>query len=248
MSGHNKWASIKHKKAAADAKRGKVFTKVIREITLAARNGGGDAETNPSLRMAIMKAKEANMPSENITRAIKRGTGELEGQTYEEQMYEGYGPGKVAVIIRVLSDNKNRSSSDIRQIFNKRSYSMAAPGAVSYMFKRKGYIEIPLDAIAEDDLFMMVTDAGAEDIQKESDHYEVTSLVESFESVRKALEKANIKYTKAEITYIPDTLAPVNDVEIAKKLHEFLEALDENDDVQDVFDNSDIPESVLAQL
>ena len=248
MSGHNKWASIKHKKAAMDSKRGRVFTKIIREITVSARNSGGDPAANPALRMAISKAKEANMPQDNITRAIKKGTGDLEGVNYEEQLYEGYGPGKVAILISVLTDNKNRSSSDIRAIFNKRECSMAAPGSVSFMFKRKGIIDVPVSATAEDDLFMLVSDAGAEDLKKEEDVFEITTPLESFESVRKAIEKAGIQYTKAETAYIPDTQVPVETVDVAKKLQGLLEALEDHDDVQNVYDNSDIPESVLDQL
>lgn len=248
MSGHNKWASIKHKKAATDSKRGRIFTKIIREITVSARNNGGDPAANPSLRMAISKAKEANMPQDNIIRAIKKGTGDLEGVNYEEQLYEGYGPGKVAILISVLTDNKNRSSSDIRAIFNKRECSMATPGSVSFMFKRKGLIEVPVSVTTEDDLFMLVTDAGAEDLKKEDDVFEITTPIESFEAVRKAIEKANIQYTKAETAYIPDTLVPVNEVDVTKKLQGLLEALEDNDDVQNVYDNSDIPESVLEQL
>lgn len=248
MSGHNKWASIKHKKAAVDAKRGRIFTKIIREITVSARNSGGDPDTNPALRMAISRAKEANMPQDNITRAIKKGTGDLEGVSYEEQLYEGFGPGKVAILISVLTDNKNRSSSDIRAIFNKRECTMAAPGSVSFMFKRKGIIHVPVSATSEDDLFMLVTDAGAEDMIKEEDVFEITTPLDCFEAVRKAVEKAGIQYTKAETPYIAETLVPVNDVDVVKKLQGLLEALEDHDDVQNVYDNSEIPDSILEQL
>jgi YebC/PmpR family DNA-binding regulatory protein len=248
MSGHSKWASIKHKKAAVDAKRGNLFTKIIREISVAARNGGGDAATNPSLRTAILKAKEANMPADNVQRAIKKGTGELEGVTYEELQFEAFGPEGIGILIKVLTDNKNRSSSEIKMILGKKGGTLASQGAVSHMFKRKGYFEIPEEAIKEDDLLLLVTEAGAEDMKKEEDTFEVTSSPENFEAVRSALEKCGIKCSKAEVMPIPDTRIQIKDPSPAKKIMDILDALDEHDDVQNVYDNSDIPEQLLAQI
>ncbi|MBN2143208.1 MAG: YebC/PmpR family DNA-binding transcriptional regulator [Candidatus Aureabacteria bacterium] len=249
MSGHSKWASIKHKKAAVDAKRGNLFTKIIREISVAARNGGSDPVANPSLRTAIAKAKEANMPSDNIQRAIKKGTGELEGVTYEDLQFEAFGPEGIGILIKALTDNKNRTSSEIKTILSKRGGSLAAQGAVAYMFKRKGYFEIPFDTIKEDDLFMLVTDAGAENFSKEDDaYYEVTCTPENFENLRSAMEKCGVKCSKAEIAPIPDTRIPVNDAASAKKLMEMIDALEEHDDIQNVYDNSDIPDAIMAQI
>jgi YebC/PmpR family DNA-binding regulatory protein len=248
MSGHNKWSSIKHKKAAVDAKKGRVFTKVIREITVAARSGGGDPDSNPALRLALGKARDANMPQENATRAIKRGTGELEGVNYEEVLYEGYAPGGIGLLVRALTDNRNRSAADIRAIFTKKGGSMASQGAVSYLFQRKGFFAIPAGSVNEEDLFMLATDAGAEDFQKQGEVFEIITPVESFDSVRKALESAGIQPERSELSRIPETTVPVGDLETAAKLQALVEALEDNDDVQTVYDNSDIPDEILEQL
>jgi len=248
MSGHNKWSSIKHKKAATDSKRGKIFTKIIREITVAAKAGGGDIDSNPNLRLAVSKAKAANMPADNISRAIKKGTGELEGVTYEEALYEGYGPGGVGILVQVLTDNKNRSASDIRAVFTRKGGSLASQGAVSYQFQRKGFFEISKDAVSEDDLFMLVTDAGAEDLKSDEENFEVITELSAFEDVRKALENADIECSRSETAQLPDTLIAVAEVETAKKLLNMIDALEDNDDVQNVYDNSDIPQNILEQL
>ncbi|EKD28253.1 MAG: hypothetical protein ACD_79C00367G0005 [uncultured bacterium] len=248
MSGHSKWSSIKHKKAAVDSKRGKIFTKIIREITVAAKSGGGDIDSNPTLRLAISKAKEANMPADNITRAIKKGTGELEGVNYEEQLYEGYGPGKIGILIQILTDNKNRTAAEIRAIFSKRNGNMASPGAVSYLFAKKGYIEIEESQIKEDDLFLLVTEAGAEDLKNENGVYEVITGLESFHEVKKALDNAGVKCVKAELAQIPETSIAITDADTAQKLQGLIEALEDNDDVQAVYDNSDISDEIISQL
>lgn len=248
MSGHNKWSSIKHKKAAVDSKRGKIFTKIIREITVAAKSGGGDIEANPALRLAISKAKEANMPADNISRAIKKGTGDQNSENYEEQLYEGYGPSGIGILVKALTDNKNRTAADIRSIFTKRNGSMAGPGAVSYQFHHKGFFVISKDTIKEDDLFMIVTEAGAEDLNVESETYEVLTAMENFYSVKKELDKRGIKCEKAELSLIPENTIPVNDLETAKKISSLIEALEDHDDVQYVYDNSNIPDNILSSI
>jgi len=245
MSGHSKWATIKHKKAATDAKRGNLFTKLIREITVAARNGGGDSDTNPRLRTALDRAKQASMPQDNIDRAIKKGTGELEGITYEEFSIEGYGAGGVAIIIEVLTDNKNRSTAEVRNIFSKKNGNVAGAGSVGWMFQKKGYIEIDKKAYPDEDKVMgIVLDAGAQDMQTEDDVYAVTTEPKDMDTIRKALEANKIKPASAEITMIPSTTIKLEG-EKAKQVLGLVEALEEHDDVQNVYANFDIPDELL---
>lgn len=245
MSGHSKWASIKHKKAAVDAKKGRVFTKMIKELTVAARMGGGDADANPRLRSAIVAARAVNMPNDNIQRAIKKGTGELPGMSYEEAIYEGYGPGGVAVMVQVLTDNKNRTSASIRSIFSKCGGNLGESGCVSWMFHKKGYMTVPAEKVNEDDLMAIALDAGAEDMKKEGDAFEVYTSIEDFEKVKKALQDKNIPLASSELTMMPQTTIRLDD----KNGHQMLrlmEALEDHEDVQDVYANFDIPEEVMA--
>jgi YebC/PmpR family DNA-binding regulatory protein len=249
MSGHSKWAGIKHKKAIVDGKRGKIFTKIAREITVAARSGGGDPEKNAALRSGILKARTANMPNDNIQRAIKKGTGDLEGVHYEEVLYEAYAPGSVAMLVKALTDNKNRSASEIRSVFTKFDSSIASPGAVSYLFKKKGLIEIPVEAIQEDDVFLLVTEEGAEDFKRYEDIFEITTPADlTFETVKSALEKKNVPLLRAALIYLSDVTITVNNKVTASKLLNLREALEDLDDVQSVYDNSDIPDTILAEL
>jgi len=247
MSGHSKWATIKHKKAAADSKRGKVFTKLIRELTTAAKAGGGNPDTNPRLRVAVQTAKDNNMPQDNITRAIKKGTGELPGVSYEEINYEGYGPAGVAVYVQALTDNKNRSSSEIRSIFDKKGGNMGGAGSVAWIFEKKGLIVVDKSKISEDQLMETVLAAGAEDLTSEGALYEVTMSQQDFENVKKALAEKNIACESAEITMLPKNLTKVS-AEDAKRLLGLIEDLEEHDDVQNVYNNADIPEEVLKEL
>ncbi len=247
MSGHSKWASIKHKKAAQDAKRGKIFTKLIRELTVAAREGGGNPDTNPRLRTAIDRAKSANMPTDNIEKAIKRGTGELEGVTYETCFFEGYGPGGIAIMVEALTDNKNRTSAEIRNIFSKKGGNMAGSGSVSWIFSKKGYILIKKDRISEDDLLSIVLDAGAEDVKTEDENFEVITDPKDFENVKEALRKGNIEMETADITMIPSSTVKVVGSE-AKQVLALVEALEDHDDTQNVYANFDIPDSVMDDL
>ncbi|MFH1790596.1 MAG: YebC/PmpR family DNA-binding transcriptional regulator, partial [Candidatus Omnitrophota bacterium] len=240
MSGHSKWASIKHKKAATDAKRGKIFTKVIREITIAARQGGGNVDTNPRLRLAIQKAKEANMPADNMERALKKGTGELEGMTLEEVTYEGYGPGGIAIMVMVLSDNKNRTTSEVRNIFAKKGGNMAGQGAVSWIFEKKGYFVVNKNVIEEDKLFTIALDAGAEDVQSEESAYSITCAPNDFDNVRKALEDGGVKIELSELNMIPKNSIKVAG-DTARRVIELVNDLEDHDDVQNVYANFDIP-------
>jgi len=246
MSGHSKWASIKHKKAATDAKRGKLFTKAIRELTIAARTGGGNPETNPRLRLAIQKAKDSNMPNDNIDRAVKKGTGELEGVNYEEITYEGYALGGVALLAMALTDNRNRTTSEIRNIFQKKNGNMAGQGAVSWMFEKKGYFIINKDVIEEDKLMTIVLEAGAEDLQTEDSSYSVTSAPNDFENVRKALEDNNIKAEVAELNMIPKSTVKVSGDD-AKKVLALVNALEDHDDIQNVYANFDMPDEIIDE-
>ena len=246
MSGHSKWASIKHKKSATDAKRGKLFTKVIKMLTVAARNGGKDVNTNPSLRLAIQKAKEANMPQDNIEKAIKKGTGELPGVNYENISYEGYGPGGVAFFVEVLTDNKNRITAEVRTIFSKCGGNLAGSGAVSWIFEKKGFFVINKSVAEEDSLMAIVLDAGAEDMSLEGDSFEVKSQTKDFEKIRKALEDNKIKTESAEITMIPKNTIKVAG-EQAKRVLRLVEQLEDNDDVQNVYANFDIPDDILKE-
>lgn len=244
MSGHSKWASIKHKKAATDAKRGKVFTKVIKMITVAARNGGGDMNANPALRLAIQKAKEANMPADNIDRAVKKGTGELPGVTYEQVTYEGYGPGGVAFFVEGLTDNKNRLTAEVRNIFSKCGGNLAGSGSVNWLFEKKGFFVINKAGITEDKLMSVILDAGAEDMSSEDDTFEVKSQPHDYEKVKQALEDSKIKVESSELTMIPKNTVKVAGDQ-AKQVLRLIEQLEDNDDVQNVYANFDIPDDII---
>ncbi len=247
MSGHSKWASIKHKKGAADAKRGRLFTKLIREITVSAKNGGGNPDTNPSLRTAITRANDANMPKDNITKAIKKGTGELPGVTYESCTFEGYGPGGVAILVETLTDNKNRSSAEIRNIFSKKGGNMAGAGSVAWIFTSKGYILIDKASISEDELFSVAVDAGAEDIKTSDKNYEIFTGPKDFEAVKAAIAAKGIKWVSEELTKIPNSTLKVTGSD-AKSLLSLIEILEDHDDVQTVYANFDIPDEVLEEM
>ncbi len=247
MSGHSKWAGIKHKKAIVDAKRGQLFTKIIKEITVAAKEGGGNPDINPRLRVAISRAKEANMPSENIERAIKRGTGELPGITYEQVIYEGYGPQGVAIMVEALTDNKNRTTAEIRNIFSRKSGNMAGQGSVSWLFSKKGYFLIDKNQTTEDELFSLVLDLGAEDIKTEEKSYEITCQVKDFERIKQTLKEKGIDLTTAMVTLIPTSTIKVAGSE-AKKILDLIDAIEEQEDVQEVYSNFDIPEEILEEI
>ena len=246
MSGHSKWSTIKRKKGAADAKRGKMFTKLIKEITISAREGGGDPSSNPRLRLAVDNAKAANMPADNIDRAIKKATGELAGVTYYELTYEGYGPGGVAIIVEVATDNKNRTVADVRHHFTKHGGSMSENGSVAWMFDRKGIITMPIQDKTEDDIMNIVLDAGAEDLQSEDEFFEVQTSLESFEPVRKALVSANLEIENASLQWIAKNTVRVGSEE-AEKVMKLIEALEESDDVQNVYSNADFDEDMIQQ-
>jgi YebC/PmpR family DNA-binding regulatory protein len=250
MSGHSKWSTIKRKKGAIDAARGKVFTKIIKEITVAARSGGGDPDGNPRLRLAVQSAKANNMPADNITRAIKKGTGELEGVSYDEITYEAYGPGGVALIIESLTDNRNRTVADLRHLISKNGGNLAESGAVSWNFERKGVITVLKGSYTEDDLMNVILDAGADDLRDEDDFFEVTSSLESFETVRRAIEGSGlsgIKIDNASLQYVPKTTVRIegNDAETTVKI---ISAVEDNDDVQNVYTNADIDEKVMEAI
>lgn len=245
MSGHSKWATIKHKKGATDAKRGKVFTKLIKEITVAARTGGGDATANARLRKAVSDAKAANMPNDTIDRAIKRGTGELEGVSYDEITYEGYGPGGVAIMIDSMTDNRNRTVAEIRHIFSKNGGNMGASGSVSYLFDKKGYIVVDKSAKSEDDLFEIVTEAGAEDLRDDGDNFEIITSPENFDAVLSAVKEGGVDPQAAEVEMIPQNYVKLEGNE-ARQMLKLMEALEEHDDVQTVSANFDISEADMA--
>lgn len=244
MSGHSKWSSIKHKKAAVDAKRGKVFTKLIKEITVAARMGGGDPAANPRLRTAVLAAKSENMPKDKLERAIQKGTGELEGTNYEEITYEGYGPGGAAVLIESLTDNKNRAVADIRHIFSKCAGNLGENGCVAWMFDKKGYIVIEKTAVDEEKLMETALDAGAEDIREEDENFEVIMEPGDFEKVKSAIDHAGIPYIIAEVTMIPQSTTRLEGKE-AEQMVRMMEMLDDCDDVQKVYTNADIPDEIM---
>ena len=246
MSGHSKWATIKHKKGALDAKRGRVFTKLIREMTIAARIGGGDTGSNPRLRTAVDKAKAANMPADNITRAIKKGTGELEGTTYEELQLEGYGPGGVAILVEGTTDNRNRSVSEIRHIFTKHGGNLGGAGSVAYLFKPKGVISIAADKTTEDKLMEIALEAGADDILAEPQGFTVYTSQHDLEAVRVAIQKAGIEPDEAEVKKLAENNITLEGAK-AQQLLKLVEALDDNDDVQNVWDNSDISEKEMEE-
>jgi len=245
MSGHSKWATIKHKKGATDAKRGKIFTRLIKEITIAAKSGGGDPDGNPRLRTAILAAKAENMPADNIKRAIQRGTGELEGLSYEELTYEGYGPGGVAIIIEVLTDNKNRAVSEVRHAFSKNGGNLGADGAVSWMFTKKGVISIDKDSADEDKLMEIVLESGAEDLNDEGTHWEILCDPKDFEAVTDALKAAKIKTESAEVTKIASTYTKLEGTQ-ANAMMRLLETIEDLDDTQNVYSNFDFDEAQMA--
>ena len=241
MSGHNKWASIKHKKGAADAKRGKLFTKLIREITVAAKEGGGDQDANPRLRTAVLKAKTANMPKDNIDRAIKKGTGDLEGVAYTEITYEAYGPNGVAILISALTDNKNRTAADVRNILQKGNGSLGETGCVSYLFHRKGVINYSAENYSEEDIFNVALEAGAEDVTNDGSSIEVLTAPEDFEAVLTALQNAGMSEESAEISMVPESNIAL-DEEATKKVLRLIDNLDDHDDIQNIYTNLDIPD------
>lgn len=245
MSGHSKWSTIKHKKGAADAKRGKVFTRIIKEMTVAARLGGGDVDGNPRLRAAIAEAKANNMPKDNIDRAIKKGTGELEGSSYEEMTYEGYGPGGVAVMVETLTDNGNRTTPEIRNIFEKNGGNLGTPGSVRFQFEKKGYFGIEKSAVTEDRLMEVALEAGADDLQMDDpEAFEVYTSPEAFESVREALEKAKIPTLEAKLGMFPSNYVSI-DASKVRQVMKLIDTLDDHDDVQNVWSNVDIPDELL---
>ena len=245
MSGHSKWSSIKHKKGAADARRGKIFTKLIKEITVAARMGGGDQNANPRLRAAVIAAKSENMPKENIERAIKKGTCELEGVSYEESIYEGYGPGGAAVYVESLTDNKNRAVSEIRHIFNKAGGSLGANGCVAWMFNKKGYIVVEKKAADEDLLMEKAIEAGAEDFREDGPNFEIISSPEDYETVKTAIDNAGIRYIVNEVTMLPQNTTNLVGKE-AEQMIRLMDALEDCEDVQKVYTNADIPADMVG--
>ena len=247
MSGHSKWSTIKRKKGANDAKRGKLFTKLIRELTVASREGGGDEESNPRLRSATQNARAANMPQNTIERAVRRGTGDEPGALYEAGSYEGYGPGGVAVIVETLTDNKNRTVSEVRHAFAKHGGNLAEKGAVAWMFAQKGLIEVDGATVTEEDVMLAVMDAGGEDLQSADDVFEVLTPVESFDAVKRALDEAGIAYSQASLAWIAQNMLEVEGGDIEKILR-LLEDLEDLDDVQQVYSNFDVQEEELAKL
>jgi YebC/PmpR family DNA-binding regulatory protein len=247
MSGHSKWKTNKSKKNAADAKKGAAYTKIIKEITVAAREGGGSPETNPRLRTIIARAREINMPSDNVKMAIKRGTGELPGVVYETVMYEAYGPGGVAILIEALTDNKNRTTAEIRNIMSKKGGNMAGAGSVSWMFTKKGYFLIEKNQAAEEDLMNIVLDAGAEDFKSDEKNYEIFSSLQDFEKIKQAVADKGIKWQDAEITMIPSSSIKLTGGD-AKQLLALIDALEEHEDVQQVYANFDIPDEIMEQV
>jgi YebC/PmpR family DNA-binding regulatory protein len=248
MSGHSKWSTIKHKKAAQDAKRGKAFTKIIKEIMVAARIGGGDLTANPRLRTAIAAAKAENMPKDNIERAIKKGTGELEGVNYEEVKYEGYGPGGVAILVETISDNRQRTVADIRHIFAKRGGNLGEPGSVAWIFEKKGLILVEKNKVDEETLMNIVLEANAQDIQEQENEWEIYTTPESFEDVKSALESNNIPILSAEVTMLPSNTIFIENEKQASQLLMLMEDLEENSDVQNVYANFDIPDKIFEKV
>jgi YebC/PmpR family DNA-binding regulatory protein len=246
MSGHSKWHSIKHAKGAADAARGKVFARLSRQIEVAAREGGGDLEGNPSLRTMVQKARDASMPKDNIERAIKRGTGELEGVTYESIVYEGYATNGVAVYVETLTDNRNRTGAEVKNVFNRNGGSLAEPGAVAWQFERKGVIILDKAAAEEDDLMLAALDAGAEDIADQGDTWQVTTAATDLNAVRTAISEAGIEVKESELTMLPSTSVALDEASKAKSVLRVIDALEDHDDVQNVYANFDIPDDIMA--
>ncbi len=247
MSGHSKWATIKHKKGAADAKRGKLFAKLIRQVEVAARNGGGDPDMNPNLRTMFQKARDASVPMDTIERAIKRGTGELEGVTYEEVTYEGYAPHGVAVYIEALTDNRNRTGPEVRSAFSKLGGSIAEPGAVAWQFERKGLIMVP-GSVDEDEIMLAAIDAGADDVSGDGEHWQITTEAQLTAAVRQGIEEAGITVESSDLTMLPSSVVELDSVEAAKAVLRLVDALEDHDDVQHVYANMDIADDVLAAI
>ncbi len=247
MAGHSKWAGIKHKKAIVDAQRGKTFSKVVRELTAAARIGGGNPEANPRLRLAMQKAKDANLPKDSLEKAIQRGTGELPGVTYEEMVMEGYGPGGVAILVEALTDNKNRTSAELRSVFTRLGGNLAGAGSVSWLFHKKGVLVVPAKGLDEEKLMEVALEAGAEDLSVEGGQATVTVLPPSFEAVKHALQGAGYTAESAELTMVPSSTVRVEDPGQVKSLLALLDGLEEHEDTQHVYANFDIPDAVLAE-
>lgn len=247
MSGHSKWASIKHKKAATDSKRGKLFSKIIKEITVAARMGGGDQNANPRLRSAVMAAKGANMPGDNIDRAVKKGTGELPGVSYEEISYEGYGPGGVALLIDAMTDNKNRTVAEIKAILGKHGGNMGETGCVNWMFSKKGLIALPADQVEETELMDLVLEAGAEDMTIQGDMYEIITSMEDFEAVKHEVERMKFRISLAEMALIPQSTIKLEGSK-ARQMLKLMDAIEDHDDVQKVHANFDIPDEIYEEM
>ena len=245
MSGHSKWATTKRHKAAIDAKRGKIFSVISKELTLASRSGGGDPEFNPRLRTLVTKAKAANMPADNIDRAIKKGTGELPGVEYLELLYEGYGPGAIGIIVEVTTDNKNRAASEVRSTFSKLGGNLAQPGALQHFFTKQGQFLIAADKTTEDQLMEIAIENGAEDVINNDDHFEIRCPLSEFDGLSSALEKAGIEAESAELAYIPGSVTPLTDKDMVQKLLRLTSAIEDLDDVQNVYDNSEIDPSLL---
>ncbi|NMA92898.1 MAG: YebC/PmpR family DNA-binding transcriptional regulator [Firmicutes bacterium] len=246
MAGHSKWANIKRRKARVDAQRGKIFTKLSRELMVSAREGGGDVESNLRLRLAVQKARENNLPNDSIQRAILKGTGELEGEALEGVSYEGYGPGGVALLMETLTDNRNRTVAEIRHLMTRSGGNLGETGCVAWMFERKGFIIIEKSGLEEDDVIMAALEAGAEDVELDGDSYEVITAPETMEHVKEYLQQAGMDLSSAEVTMLPKSTVNVTEPEVVKKLLELLENLEELDDVQNVYANFDIPEELMA--
>lgn len=247
MSGHSKWATIKRAKGAADAKRGKIFSVISKDITLAARDGGGDPDMNPRLRTVIAKAKTANMPSDNVERAIKKGTGELPGVTYEEALYEGYGAGGVGVIVEITTDNKNRSASEVRSTMSKNGGNLAGVGAVAFQFDRKGQFIVDAKQIEEEALMDLALDAGAEDIKNEGDHFEVICAMADYDTLSQALTEKGVETESSELAYLPNIMVPVDDKDTARKVLHLIDKLDDLEDVKAVHHNMEFADDLLEE-
>ncbi|MGI6143606.1 MAG: YebC/PmpR family DNA-binding transcriptional regulator [bacterium] len=250
MAGHSKWANVKHRKARADAQKGRLFTKLGKQLITAARQGGGNPEANFRLRLIIDKAKAANMPNENIERAIAKGTGDLEGINYEEMVYEGYGPGGVAIMLEILTDNRNRTASEVRHLFSRHGGNLGETGCVAWMFDKKGLLTVKKEGLSleEDELLLLALEAGAEDVKEEDDSYEITTAPENFATVKEALDAQGLVFDTAEVTMIPQTTVEIQDNKEAERLLKLMDALEEHDDVQEVYANFELSDEVLAAL
>ena len=248
MSGHSKWSTIKRKKGAKDAARGKIFTKIIKEIQVAAKMGGGDEEANPRLKTAVHAAKDANMPKKNIEKAIQKGTGEIEGVNYDELTYEGYGPGGVAVFMKATTDNNKRTVAEVRHLLDKYGGNLGTNGSVAWMFETKGKIIVSAEQVSEDDMFEIATEAGAEDFVKEGDEYVIFTSPSGLMDVRNELENQDIPVKESELDNIPKNVVQIEDIDVAKRLLKLLDMLDDNDDISRIFSNFDIPDEILSQL